>query len=355
MKRILSAVLTVAMLLSLAAITAIPVFAEDEGDWIVYASSGEHRDDFNPVEQDYACVPGYSYVAGKGLVVTPAGWSDCNPKFGIQTKEKIDIRNGVYMVVRIDEFSYDASDKWFSFSISDKQYISVGSQDIAKDGERIIGMVRPNNQGKVSSVAWYYSNFKGASSTNMTFTQDSMYAEDGDVLLVFCVSYDKSTGYKVTLNGAEMPKVAAEWMLEHFADGDAYVGLNVMNNKKGGTAACTLCEFGENEFNSYVPYGTDEANAVTYPHTNAEIAEPDTVPEGQPAVFLNGSREHSDSKTTTKNSGPYSLTEENYIHYLSPKSKVELLMSVKKEVSYDIYDFPYILVMVRNFCTCGES
>ena len=355
MRRFLALAIVLTMLFSLMAVAAVPVSADDGGEWNVYANSNEFRDDFDPIEKDMTCVPGYKYVLGEGLKVTSAGWTDCNPKFGIQSKEKVDLTNGVYMLIRIDAFSFDATDGWFTFSISDTQYVSVGSQDKAKDGERITAMVRPDKEGKISSVQWNYSNFQWSGTSTMTNSDSVKYDENGNILLALSIKYDYNDGYTVSVNGAQMPKSAKTWMDKHFAEGEAYVGINMQNNKKGGTAECTLLKYGVSYDRCATPVGYDSAEPVVYSHTKAPIADRFSVEEGKPAIVLNGSREDSDAKSTVKNSGPYSLTEENYIHYTSPQAKVEISISVKNEVSYAITDFPYVLVMTRNLCSCGTD
>ena len=46
------------------------------------------------------------------------------------------------------------------------------------------------------------------------------------------------------------------------------------------------------------------------------------------------------------------MTEENYIHIVSDRTTQMIGMSVKNSVSYDINDFPVLLVLTRNLCTC---
>lgn len=352
MKKFLAIILSASMLLSCAVLLAIPTSAVD-GMWVVYGNAGDYRDGFDPEVDQYSCVPGYSYVRGEGLKVTPAGWSNTNPRVGVQTKEKIDMRNGVYMLVRVDEFSYEAGDKWFSFNIYDTKYVSVGSQDKAIDGEGITTLIRPTSDKQLTSIAWRYSNFQPAGSSDVS-KDFAHHDADGKILLALEIVWDAASGYSMSVNGAPIHQTALNWMNEHFADGMAYVGFNMQNNEKGGTAACTVLEYGESKATALTPMGDDSAEPVDVDdeYEPAPIADSSSVPDGQPAIYMNGSHLESDSKNTLKNTDFTSLTEENYIHYVSDRKTLEIGMTVKNSVSYSINDFPILVVLTRNLCTC---
>ncbi|MBQ8408544.1 MAG: hypothetical protein IJY39_06720 [Clostridia bacterium] len=101
MKKIFSTILVAALMLSmLSALAIVPTSAID-GDWIVYSKADHYMDDY---EGDIMSIPGYEYT-DDGLKVIPADWRDFTPGAGVQTKEKVDIKEGVYMEVRVDEFS----------------------------------------------------------------------------------------------------------------------------------------------------------------------------------------------------------------------------------------------------------
>ena len=118
MKKLLSVFLTAAMLLTLVVALAAPASAVD-GAWWVYCSKGYYREDF---EGDEPSIVGYEYTA-EGLRVIPADWRDHKPAAGLQTKDKVDLKDGVYMLIRIDEFTF-ANDKWFNMNIWDAVMVS---------------------------------------------------------------------------------------------------------------------------------------------------------------------------------------------------------------------------------------
>ena len=353
MKKIFAIMLAVCMLASAFAIFSIPASAA-ENAWVVYGNAKDYRSDFNEAYGDeYSNVPGYQYIYGEGLKTISPNWENTAPKVGVQTGEKVNLKNGVYMLVRIDEFSYTASDKWFAFSISDTQYVNVGSESKEKDGERVVGLIR-SDATSMSQVQWRHSNYQWSGTSNMTAADNEKFV-DGKAMLELVITWDsgKST-YNVTINGAPIHETALKWMNEHFADGEAYVGINIQNNEKGGDAGLTVLKYGENEATAIAPYYADsqEPENKEYLYQIADIEDANTVATNEPAIILNGSRDMSDSKTTTKNDGITSLTEEGYKHIAADRTKVEISFSVKNSVSYNITDFPVVLVLTRNLCTC---
>ena len=357
MKKIFAIMLAVCMLASAFAIFSIPASAA-ENAWVVYGNSKDYRSDFNEAYGDeYSNVPGYQYIYNEGLKTVSPNWENTTPKLGVQTGEKVNLKNGVYMLVRIDEFSYEASDKWFAFSISDTQYVNVGSESAEKDGERIVALVRPTQDANgtlgMSEIQWRYSNYKWGNRSYMS--ADAEKFVDGKAILELVVTWDNMRNtYNVTVNGAAIDATSLAWMNTHFADGEAYIGINIQNNEKGGDAGLTVLKYGENEATAIAPYYTDSQEPVNneWRYEIAEIADPNSVATNRPAVILNGSRDLSDSKTTTKNDGITSLTEEGFKHIAADRTKMEISFSVKNSVSYNITDFPIVLVLTRNLCTC---
>ena len=355
MKKLLAMIITISMLLSLAVLLCVPAAAVD-GMWEVYASSGVFRDDFDPVEDDYIPVPGYKYTS-EGLQMIPADWKDFSPKAAVQTKDKVSLKDGVYLLIRADQFTYEG-DKWFTYSISDTKYASIGSTNTVRDGEMLTALMRPDNNGKINSIQWNKAAFVGVDSNAMSNSEAERY-DNGMPLFELIISWDNANNtYKVTINGTDAPEGAIAWLNEKFGTDDmAYVGMNCQNSIVGGTAALSVLKFGTSKDTATVPQGDDSREPENHYLTIAEKTDPATIPAGQPGLILNASREHSDSKGTVTNKpgSMTSITEENYIHYTSDRANLEIGFSVKYEKTIDIDDFPVIVVLTRNLCTCGES
>ena len=162
MKKILSVLLVAAMLVSLVAAIGIPAAAID-GEWIVYSKADHYMDDF---DGDMMSIPGYEYTE-EGLKVIPADWKDFTPGAGVQTKEKVDIKNGVYMEVRVDEFSNE-KDFWFNFNIWSKPMFKAGKTDVEKWGYGVQELIRSNAQYSSWRCEWSTGGFVSKGSTNIS-------------------------------------------------------------------------------------------------------------------------------------------------------------------------------------------
>ena len=355
MKKALALVLSSLMILTMLAALVVPVAAEVEGPFVVYADASEYRDDFDPDEDSYSPCAGY-YYDDDGLHTTSPNWSKHTPALGIQTRDTVNLKEGVYIQIRIDKFTY-ANDKWMTFTIYDTQYVQVGSTNTAKDGEGLTALMRPSDEGKIGLTQWQQANFQWGGQNSYDANEASFYDEDGNLLLEFVVTWDDANNtYKVTYNGAEAPATTITWLNEKFgADDRAYIGFNTMNKNLGGELEVTVLKWGKTKASATAPFGEDSKDPFDVEKIIAEIADPSTVPEGQPAIFMNGSKEDSDSKSSVKNDGGLStLTPENYIHYASDRAHLEIGFAPKNEISYDIQDFPIVVVLTKNFCTCDS-
>ena len=106
MKKILSTLLVAAMLLSLVIVAAVPAAAVD-GEWAVYGPVSQYVDGY---DGDPKSVSGYEYT-DDGFHTIPADWEGAGkqtPWVQVETKEKVNLKDGVFFQIRVDNFSYDA-------------------------------------------------------------------------------------------------------------------------------------------------------------------------------------------------------------------------------------------------------
>ena len=113
MKKTLSVIIAIARIVAIS-VTAIVTVSAVEGDWLVFADKDSYAYD----AEDVKSIPGYEYT-DEGLHMIPADWSTTAPYGTFQTRDEIDLRSGVYMEVRVDDYTYSAGDKWFKFGIYD--------------------------------------------------------------------------------------------------------------------------------------------------------------------------------------------------------------------------------------------
>ncbi len=369
MKKLISLAIALTMLLSALAVLAIPASAAGEGDWAVIYPGNEMGADFSG---DHSSIAGYEYTKEGFKTIPTSAWETKAPELSIQLKNKVDLKKGVYMEVRVDEFSY-SGDKWFNIHLWDSVGIMPGQKGY---GEGVQTLIRPDNSpdanditkpGAVTTVDWYYSEFTRGNSKAVSMKDAQNKTEDdGRPILVLTVTWD-DTGktFAVNINGADAPKAVIDYMNSKWGDGKdgmAYVGFNTHHGVSGaslggGRASCTIMKFGTSKDTATVPEGTDKVEPVNNEVKIAEIADPSTVKANMPAVFLTGDSKTSDSKGKPEASnGGSSTTDENGVIHATGESASYTAVNfvVKETVSYDIKDFPYVVVMIKNYCDCGD-
>ncbi len=363
MKKIISTALAITMLLSLAVVFATPTAAVD-GDWHVLPRADALLPEY---DGDPPSLAGYEYTDRGFHTVPTDAWQESNPYVMTQTKNKVDLKEGVYLEIEIDTFTYK-NDKWFNLNIWDSVSLHPGSGNSAT-GAGVQTIIRPSDSndannlqkaGSLNRVAWYTEQFanSGASTVN---GERNKTTEDGDPILCMTLTWDGST-YALDINGAAAPTAVITFMNKKWGgdDSEAYIGFYAQNGNKGGTVEYTITKFGTSASSATTPMGDDSAEPTNELIPKAEIADPSTVPANEPAIFLNADRNNSDtkSKPTTGNGGFNSINDDFSLH-IAANTPVPTLsaanFTVKNEVSYDIKDFPVAITLTRNFCTCGKE
>ena len=355
MKKLLATALALAMLLSMVAVAAIPAAAVD-GDWTVMGPIGEFFDDY---EGEPACHPGYEYTE-EGLQTINADWRDETPSVRVRTTNKVNLKEGVYVQFRIDEFTY-VGDKWFNVNIWDGEFISPGSKNIERFGTGIQTLIRPGDaaegkHGTISGITWYKEGFDGAGSSSMA--ADAVKADaEGRPLLTLEVTWDGAS-YAVKINGSAAPQAVIDWMNQKWGgnDSEAYIGLVLHHTNKNGKMKLAVTKFGTSADDAVTPMGDDSKEPITEYHVIADIADPNTVEAGKPAIFMNGSRDNSDSKSNHGiiAGGDSKRNDDFSVRYTADKASYYTTYSVANDVSYDAKDFPVAIVLTRDFCTCDD-
>ena len=354
MKKLLATALTLAMLLSMVVVAAIPATAVD-GDWTVMGSIGEFFDDY---EGEPQCHPGYEYN-DEGLQTIDADWRDEVPNVRVRTTNKVDLKEGVYVQYRIDEFSY-SGDKWFNAFIWDGEFVSPGSTNADRYGMGVQTLMRPSDaaegkSGSISSIAWYKEAFTSAGSSTMA--NDKKADADGKPLVTVTITWNGSS-YALDINGGAAPQAVIDYMNQKWGgnDSEAYVGLVLHHTIKNGDMKMTITKFGTSAEDAVTPMGDDSKEPITEYHVIADIADPNTVEAGQPAIFMNGSRDNSDSKSNhgITAGGDSKRNDDFSVRYTADRASYYTQYSVANDVSYDAKDFPVALVLTRDYCTCED-
>ena len=355
MKKKLALFLATVMAIATASLIMIPtvsaevVYDQIEGIWTTMGDPRQYSEDYYG---DKSSVPGYKYTED-GFSMTGADWSTSKPFATLQSSSKIYLKSGVYMEIRIDEFSYDAPNKWFNIHIWDSPNIVPQYTDNTfGEGVQTIILASstgptaaPDPVGACSSIMWYKEAFTNVINSSIPIdTENRATVMDGN-----------GASYEVQINGTQAPQSLLEYMNTKFADGYAYLGFTMSNSKRGGMAAATITKFGTSKSTATTPYGTDYKEAENFDNSTAPIADPSTVITGFPAVFMTGDIKNSDLMDI-----PYSivgsdieLTGNGTVKVTATGSTADFgVWRVDREKSYDIKDFPVVMCMTKNLCNC---
>ena len=351
MKKVFSLLIVLAMLASTCAIFSIPAAAVD-GIWDTHGTASQDDRFYEGDEDDKTSVPGYKYT-DDGLYIKSADWSTGKPWSHVSTKEKVDLKAGVYMQVRVDSFEYEASDRWFNFNIRNMPIIEPGSGDTTY-GEGVQSLIKPERAEnmKLKQVNWYTGAFTKAGASGTTEARD----ENGKHILTFQVTWNGSS-YGLTVNGVNAHSSVISYMNEKYAeDSLQYIGFTAQSNKKGGEQSFTILKFGTDEEHAFTPGGNDEKDNENFYNEPVAIADPSEVDEGEPAILMNGDLQYSALKKLPGSAlgSEISITDDMLVHVVATAKLADCGgWSVNNDVSYDIADFPVFMVMTKNYCSCG--
>lgn len=368
MRKILSFILAAAMLLSVMIIVSVPAAAVD-GEWTTYATPTDYgtNDDGTPKTP---VIAGYEYTS-EGFTTVDADWTGRSPFVTVQTKNKVNIEDGVYLKVCVDRYAYEGNDAWINFNFWDSQNIKPGSAGYGKGVQTLIRPARDqadaDNKVPYDESDWYYTQvewwkneWNNAGTTpfkDADGKETTVPVIDGKVTFEVELKHENGA-YTLSINGAQATEDTMTTFASIFADGEAYVGITLNNSTYDSVVGLTILEFGTCKEDAIAPDGTDYKEPVNAPIEEiAEIADPSTVADGMPAILMTGNKEDSDTKSISAGQGDTYTTNENFSVRVADTNGDQwnsTMFKVKNDVSYDIDDFPVLGFLVKNFCNCED-
>ena len=349
MRKILSTLLVVAMIVSMFAVFSIPAAAV-EGMFDTHGRISNEQDDF---DGDKNPVPGYEYTED-GFHMTAADWSTATCFSHMSTKEKVNLKDGVYMEVRLDEWGFQARDKWVNFSIWSLPAIDEGSGD-PKHGEGVQTLIRYSNG--FGNIDWHLGTFDSSpKGGRVAMSNDGKTLANEEHVLYIEIKWDGSN-YRVEINGSVASDKVVQYMNENYGGDDSYahVGFTMYHDTIGGTQEATITKYGTSKETATTPRGDDEKEPEDNVIVIADIADESEIPAGAPAVLMTGDKLESDLKSTPTSTigAQIAITDDLLVHVVGKSSRTDCgIWKVKNEVSYDVVDFPVIMIMSRDFCSC---
>lgn len=399
MKKIIASVLvTVMILAALATMAIIPASAAstDTGDWNVYASAAGYPTDGdgNP---DYTSVPdaplaGYEYTE-EGLVVTSEASSKLGTtqRFNVMTKELVNLKRNVTMTVVVNEFK-EGEDWWHSFCIWDSPNLAHGDAS-GKYGNGYLNLFKgttsyDRNAGEYKLTGWlhlqswisdqaYYDQTGTAeqpgsatspmkwnlidfgNKENNAITDEGkapVINEDGSYTLTMKLEWD-GQNYRLFFCNVEVTQPAIDAYLKYrFPDGMAYIGFASNGSLTDCTTKITITEF-----NGEKPTGTDSGEFQSNSEEVAPIVDSSTIPDDQPVLYFDAANVDGIYKNTGKlpNSQLTYSPKKDGSFWIEPgaANASNYIVAPRNAYSYEASDFPYVAVLLRNFCACefGEE
>lgn len=345
MKKLMTLLLSLAMVACMATLLAPPASAIVEGDWVTSRAADDYQD-----EESYRPACGYEYVMDQGLMLISADYTNNTPYTHVHTKKPYDLKaknadgkgNSVSVQFTVLDFAYggenDDKDHWVCFSLHSKEIYAPGQTGY---GEGVSVLVR--GAGKGTAIAQFFSlddnnGWKLFSEMAIKIPVN----EQGQEVYTFEVRHD-DWGYTFYLCGQEFYDAGktADSVLDTYCKDGAYVGMSFYTGVTG--SPIEICV---NEFQGEVPFGEDSMPPEDNVNNFAPIADSATVPAGQPAVIWDSKMEQfsrfngSNLDFATNEDGTIKLT-----------AKVEsgyVIFSPKSTVSYEAKDFPVIVVLTKN-------
>lgn len=335
MKKLLVALLLLSMLASMLVITPA---AAVEGDWITLRQANDYHevDPETGEEPPYQAAPGYEYTR-EGFTTIPADYTGTCPYFNIRSKDKYDLKDGLYLQIRVDDFSYRGpegnADEWILFSLWDSENIAPGQSGF---GNGWFGLIRGSGGGQDAS-------FEGETVTPVLDDQ-------GREIYTLEVEWDGSQ-YNFSLNGVHVAKSATITNTLNNTDksGNFYVGISIQSTVKDGVAALSILKFGTSEKDATTPVGTDSAEPEPNNNITAPMMDPANIGENQPAVYWDATL----YKNVSGQALDFLAMGNNSYRVTATDANGFFTWTVRKDTSYAIDDFPVFAMLVKDYWKGG--
>lgn len=355
MKKLIALAVAAMMVISLIPVMAITSSAIVEGDWITYRNAVGYEPPEDGEEEAYTPAPGYEYT-DEGLHMISPDFTNCLPYGTIQTKDTVDIDDGVYMEVRVDNFSYGGedgtTDNWISFSIWNSQKISQGNT--SDYGEGWLSLNRGSN-GNSDAGALAQSWISGAPSTWTLVSSPAIDPQlDEEGREIFTLEVTKSgEDYTIRICGIV---VSTSEVSEHLKklnpDGQFYIGISFHSGVTGGVAEATVLKFGTSKDTAETPFGQDSAEPEKNPIVIADLEDSASVPEGQPCMIFDATRSTWSGKINGSGVSGVSLdalgNNAFQVNVTDPLATGYFCWNIRRTVSYKAEDFPVIAFLVED-------
>ena len=347
MKKILSIILASMLIFTALVSLAIPVVANDavldeyEGSWDVMLSETDKQLD----DESKPPLPGYYYDADGFHTIAPEYDSHC-PKFTVVSSEKYDIRN-FCMTIVVENYCTEG-DNWLSFCVWSEPNGFAQGDTSGNYGDGWISLIR-GRDGIIKEMQSFDQTISRNGKQQFSLLQATTFEpimdpNTGDAIIAFEI-----IDGVVSINGTPFGSQTDECIAKRFADGFAYVGVTLFNGSRycEGNPSLSIIDV-----NGMTPYGTGHREPKYFTSKVADIIPSETVPLYAPAIWFDGNSVPMD--TVKPANCIIGFNSENESIKVTVQSSVSYVkFNVPNEISYEAEDFSYVVVIFKNFCTCG--
>ncbi len=354
MKKILALLVVVSMLLPLGMI--MPSAADVEGDWMTYRQANDYPeiDPETGEEPTYRAAPGYEYT-DEGFTTIPADYTNTSPYFNVQTKEKQNIKDGLYLKFRVDDFSYKGpdgkSDEWIALSLWTKENLAPGNTD---HGSGWICLLRDQVDSDEVEACSHITKesteeskgmFKGYDDTFFVPEKDDL----GREIYTLSIEYVNDV-YNISVCGVLLANndVVSKFLNQFDENGDFYVGVSFMSGVKDGKAAMTILEYGTSESTATKPLGSDRKEPEINNNIVADMMDASSIGENQPGLYWDASR-----YSPVGQNLEFAPLGNNAFKVTGLESGGLFNWTIPKDISYAVEDFPVFAMMVKDYWSKG--
>ena len=347
MKKIISIILASMLIFTALVSLAIPVVANDavldeyEGSWDVMLSETDKQLD----DESKPPLPGYYYDADGFHTIAPE-YDNHLPRFTVVSSEKYDIRN-FCMTIVVHNYCTEG-DNWLSFCVWSEPNGFAQGDTSGNYGDGWISLIR-GRDGIIKEMQSFDQTISRNGKQQFSFLQATTFEpimdpNTGDAIIAFEI-----IDGVVSINGTPFGSQTDECIAKRFADGFAYVGVTLFNGSRycEGNPSLSIIDV-----NGMTPYGAGYREPKYFTSKVADIIPSETVPLYAPAIWFDGNSVPMD--TVKPANCIIGFNSENESIKVTVQSSVSYVkFNVPNEISYEAEDFSYIVVIFKNFCTCG--
>ena len=350
MKKLIALAICAVMVLSMIPAMALTASAAGEGMWTTVRGGNDYDD-----PESYTPAAGYTYTS-EGFQTVSADFTDTTPFYTVQTKEPVDIKEGVHVEFRIDQFSYrgedGSADEWISLSIWSQDKPVPGSPDFgggwscllrgAGDGTADCQSFWTIPSDKEAGIAGSF-NFQGNASVTApmddngceTYTLDIAYA-GGE--------------YTISVNDVVIAgnSAVSNNLKELVASGNYYIGLTFHSGVKNGVADLTILDY-----NGSKPTGSDSKDPEENVNVFAPLTPADQVEANKPCLLFDATK-----SSFSKDPDPQNLLctamGDNSYKFVASGGVGFFSWGISHKYTFNAEDFPVLAILFKDYWGSGS-